>query len=185
MIGSLRGIVTEIHSTWLLLEVEGVGYRLRPSVATLTDVRAGENAFVYIHDHVREDVHDLFAFLSYEELELFEKLLSISGVGPKVAMTLLSIGPVDQVRHAILSGDISRLTSVPGVGSKTAQKIILELKGQLVEEPTESSADREVLEVLLALGYSSSQARQAVRDLDPLIADTSERVREVLKRLSK
>ena len=185
MIGSLRGSVTEVHSAWFLLEVGGVGYRLRPSVALLMSLHVAEDAFVYIHDHVREDAHDLFAFSSHEELELFEKLLSISGVGPKVALTLLSIGSVEQVRRAILAGDIPTLTSVPGVGGKTAQKIILELKGQLVEEPTEMVGDREVLEVLMALGYSSSRARQVVQVLDPTLTDTSDRVREALKHLSR
>ncbi|MEO5927195.1 MAG: Holliday junction branch migration protein RuvA [Patescibacteria group bacterium] len=185
MIGSLRGKVLEVHPTFALLEVQGLGYMLKGSIPFLTGLKAGEERFVYIHDHVREDAHDLFAFASLEELRFFEKLISISGVGPKVALTILSAGSLDTVRRAIMAGDLTTLTSVPGVGTKTAQKIVLELKGQLVEDDGASGPDREFVEALVSLGYSGVQARDAIKHVSVNITETGERIREALRLLSK
>lgn len=185
MIGSLRGRVLEAGGSSLMLEVAGIGYLVRCAPSVLAKTKRGDDTFVYIHDHVREDSHELFGFLDAADLELFEQLLGISGVGPKVAMTILSVGSADTVRRAIMNGDLTTLTSVPGVGKKTAQKIVLELKGQLVEAETESTGDREVTEALVSLGYSASQARDTVKLLSVELTDTSERVREALRLLSK
>ncbi|HEU0050531.1 MAG TPA: Holliday junction branch migration protein RuvA [Patescibacteria group bacterium] len=185
MIGSLRGEVIEIMNGSVLLEVHGVGYLVRVSVSTLAQLKPGAQVFLYTHDHVREDVHDLFGFLSMADLALFEQLLGISGVGPKVAMTILSVGSADTVRRAIMNGDLATMTSVPGVGKKTAQKIILELKGQLIEAESVTPGDRDVIEALQSLGYSAAAARDALKDISSEIADTSARVREALRRLSK
>lgn len=185
MIGSLRGRLLEIAGMAALLEVGGVGYWLRVTPATLSRLNVGDEAFVYTHDHVREDAHELFGFLSSEDLRLFGQLLGISGVGPKSAMTIMSVGSADTVRRAIMAGDLETLTSVPGVGKKTAQKIILELKGQLVEAESEDSGEREVVDALVSLGYSASQARDALKSIPADVADTSERIREALRRLSK
>lgn len=184
MIGSLRGTILEVHPSHALLEVQGVGFCVKASIPLLATLRAGEERLLYIHDHVREDMRDLYGFASGEELHFFEKLISISGVGPKVALTILSAGTLDAVRRAVMAGDIATLTSVPGVGTKTAQKIILELKGQLVEEQDVTSEDRDVIEALVALGYSSSQAREALKRVDASVTETSERVREALRNLS-
>ncbi len=185
MIGSLRGEVMEILGGSVLLEVQGVGYLVRVSVSSLALLTVGEQAFVYIHDHVREDAHDLYGFLSLADLTLFDQLLGISGVGPKVAMTILSVGSADTVRRAIMQGDLATLTSVPGVGKKTAQKIILELKGQLVEADQVSPVDKEVIEALESLGYSAQQAREALKQISPEAVEAPARVREALRLLSK
>jgi holliday junction DNA helicase RuvA len=185
MIGSLRGNVLEVHAAFLLLEVQGIGYVIRASAPTLSSVKAGDERFIYVHDHVREDSHDLFGFLSWNEQELFERLLSVSGVGPKVALTLMSAGSADAVRRAILQGDLNFLTSVPGVGKKTAQKIILDLKGQLVDEAELVPGDGEVVEALVSLGYSAQSAREALKHVTPEIVDVSARIREALKYLAK
>ncbi len=185
MIGSLRGIVLEYATNSVLVEVYGVGYRVLVSASVLALVRTGEEVSFYIHDHVREDVRDLYGFLSSADLSLFDQLLSISGVGPKVAMTILGIGSADTVRRAIMSGDLVMLTSVPGVGKKTAQKIILELKGQLVELAESSPMDQEVIQALQGLGYPVAQAREAVKLLSPELTNTSDRVREALRSLAK
>lgn len=185
MIGSLRGLVLEYSANTVLLELNGVGYRVLVPSSVLTLLRTGEEVFFYIHDHIREDAHDLYGFLSLEDLTLFDQLLAISGVGPKVAMTILGVGSADTVRRAIMSGDLDALTSVPGVGKKTAQKIILELKGQLVDSSTASPIDQEVLQALQGLGYPVAQAREAVKALSPELATTSDRIREALRSLAK
>jgi Holliday junction DNA helicase RuvA len=185
MVGSLRGKVLEVHVSTFLLEVGGVGYVVKAAAPVLSSLFVGEERFVYIHDHVREDARDLFGFSSYSELEFFERLLSISGVGPKVALTILSVGSIDTVRRAVMQGDLAMLTSVPGVGKKTAQKIILDLKGQLVEEEGMSPGDGEVVEALVSLGYSAQTSREALKSVSPEIVDVAARVREALKRLSK
>lgn len=185
MIGSLRGPVLERGADWMLLEVQGMGFRVRVSPSVLSGIAGQKEAFIFIHDHVREDARDLFGFLTLADLELFEKLLSISGVGPKAAMTILSIGSADQIRAAIMAGNLSFLTSVPGVGTKTAQKIILELKGQLVSKEEEISADQEVVQALVGLGYSASQAKEVGKHIPDNVTDPSDKVRYALKLLAK
>lgn len=185
MIGSLKGVVSEVHPGFALLDVNGVGYRVNASIPTLAECVQGEERRFYVHDHVREDGRDLYGFPSHGELAMFERLISISGIGPKVGLTIMSVGSIETIRRAIMSGDLALLTSVPGVGTKTAQKIVLELKGQLVDAPEESMEDRDVIEALMSLGYSASQARGAVKGVDASVTDTSERIRRALKNLSR
>lgn len=185
MVGSLRGQVLEIHAAFVLLEAHGIGYHIKTTAPTLLTLSVGHETFLYIHDHVREDTHDLFGFLTFFDLQLFERLLSVSGVGPKVALTILSVGSAESVRRAILQGDLALLTSVPGVGMKTAQKIVLDLKGQLVEEVGTTSGDGEVIAALVSLGYSAHTARAALRTISTDIVDVSLRIRETLKHLAK
>ncbi len=182
MIGSLRGLVAELHPDFVLLEVGGVGYRIRATIPTLVTLHAGEETKLYIHDHIREDSHDLFGFRSMDELAFFERLLDVSGVGPKVALSVLSAGTFDEVRRAVAEADLARLTASPGVGTKTAQKIVLELKGKLVD--VEEGVDRDTVEALISLGYSAAQAREAVKAVDRTVTDPSERVRRALKSLA-
>lgn len=184
MIGSLRGLVLEISPPHVLLEVQGIGFRVAATPHTLSCLEARAEGFLYIHDHVREDARVLYGFLHQEELALFEKLISISGVGPKVALALLSLGNVDTLKRAIMAGDLATLTSLPGIGKKIAQKIILELKGAIVEEDVASVADREVIDALVSLGYSMSQANTALKQVPVDVDDVSDRVREALRCLS-
>ncbi|MFA4955248.1 MAG: Holliday junction branch migration protein RuvA [Patescibacteria group bacterium] len=183
MIASLRGRVLEVHAGYLILEVNGVGYQIKASASVLAKVHAGDERLFYIHDHVREDVRDLYGFVSSREQEFFEKLLAVSGVGPKVALTIMSVGQIDQVKSAVMRGDLALLTSVPGVGTKTAQKIVLELKGQLVEADG-APEDSEVVDALVSLGYSAQQARAALKSL-PHDLEVPERVRQALKYLGR
>lgn len=184
MIGSLRGIVIEKSLTWVILEVGGVGYKIFLSPNVLSDVRTETATFLYIHDHIREDARDLYGFLTLSDLELFQRLINISGIGPKAAANILSLGSTI-VREAILQGDVTRLSSAPGVGKKTAQKIILELKGQLVEEATMPIGDVEVMEALQSLGYSAHDARDAVKMVPIEVKDVAMRVKEALRHLSR
>ncbi|MDO8584206.1 MAG: Holliday junction branch migration protein RuvA [bacterium] len=185
MIGSLRGSILSVGEHALLLEVAGIGYTVTAPSRLLAAATVGQEAFYFIHDHLREDAHDLYGFASEDDLNLFERLLSVSGVGPKVALAVASIGTADVVRKAIMGGDITRMTSVPGVGKKTAQKIILELKGQLVDADGTDGEDGDTIEALKTLGYSASQARDALKGVSQDMTETSARVREALRRLAK
>jgi holliday junction DNA helicase RuvA len=184
MIGFLRGRVHRVDALRVLLEVGGVGYRVTASPNTLSRLVVDAEALLYVHDHVREDIHDLYGFLSQEELSLFERLIGVSGVGPKVGMSMMSVGSSETVMRGIMNGDLALLTSAPGVGKKIAQKVILELKGQLVDVETLSGADGEVMDALISLGYSAAQAKQALKAIPTDITDVSERVREALRGLS-
>ena len=184
MIGSLRGTIIDISPVSALLEVQGIGYRIQAPSGTLAGLRMNEETQLFIHDHVREDAHDLYGFVSKEDLGLFERLINISGVGPKAGLSILSLGTAETVKRAIMNGDLATLTSVSGIGKKIAQKVILELKGQLVEDSDASPADREVSDALVSLGYSASQARDAIKSIPAEITDVSDRVREALKNLS-
>ena len=184
MIGSLRGRIVEKSLAWVLLEVGGVGYKVFLSPAILSELKMEAETFLYIHDHIREDARDLYGFLTLSDLELFQRLINISGIGPKAAANILSLG-ADVVREAIMKGDLGRLSSAPGVGKKTAQKIILELKGQLVDEAAMPMGDMEVVEALQSLGYTAHDAREALKGVSEKTKDVSERVREALKYLSR
>lgn len=181
MIGSLRGRVLEVLPPKILLEVSSIGYLVSMSHTSISGLRVDDEIFIYIHDHIREDAHDLFGFLSTEEKNLFERVISISGVGPKIGLAILSSGDVHTVKKAMINGDLSTLTAVPGVGKKIAQKIILELKGQIVDDDIVSSSDREVVDALVSLGYSAQQAKDALKSVPSEITEVSERVRSALK----
>lgn len=186
MIGSLRGTIIDRGIQHVLLEVQGVGYRVAMSPGILAMTKQGETFFVYIHEVIREDAHDLYGFLKQSELDLFLQLLSVSGVGPKVAMTILSIGTAETVQKAVTSGDVDTLTSVPGVGKKTAQKIVLELRGKLVDDVVDlTGIDGEVTSALQSLGYSVQDARAALKQLPEEAKDVSSRLRDALKALSR
>ncbi len=185
MLGALRGKVIKLHTTFFVLEVQGVGYIVRTSAQILSELKLEAEIFVYIYDHVREDAHEIFGFFLWSDRELFERLLSVSGVGPKVALAILSAGTGEAIRSAIAQGDLGFLTAIAGVGRKTAQKIILDLKGLLVEAEDLFSGDAEVVEALMTLGYSAQAARAAVRALPHEITAVPERVREALKNLAR
>jgi holliday junction DNA helicase RuvA len=183
MIGSLRGTTIDVSPTDALIEVAGVGYRVISTPSVLAGLRVGEDAFLYVHDHIREDAHDLFGFASRDDRALFERLIGVSGVGPKVGLAILSFGSAETVKRAIMAGDLGTLTSVSGVGTKIAQKVILELKGQLVEAGSATGPDREAVEALVSLGYSMNQAKEALKGVPQEVEDISARVREALRRI--
>lgn len=184
MIGTLRGIVTDVGQDFFILDVHGVGYRLRAHTGLISGLESGKERTVYIHEHIREDSDDLFAFATMDELLTFESLLDVSGVGPKAALAVSSAASPEALRSRLAQGDVDWLASLPGLGKKTAQKIVLELKGKLVEPGNGSDADREVVDALVNLGYSAYQARQAIKNI-PDKGDSSERVRAALKSLGR
>jgi Holliday junction DNA helicase RuvA len=177
MIGHLKGLLLEKHPNQIIIETAGVGYEVQIPVSTFTTLpEAGAVASLRIHTHVREDAIVLFGFATSEEKALFERLLSVSGIGPKLGITVLSGLPTADLVAAIRGSDIGTLVRVPGIGKKTAERIVLELKDKLVSVdaagksvmaaesvPGYSMLDRDVLSALVNLGCARPAAEEAIR----------------------
>jgi Holliday junction DNA helicase RuvA len=192
MIASLDGIVASVSGTDAIIEVGGVGYRVYAGPSTLSGLAAGKRAKLHTHHLVREDVQALYGFRSTEELAFFELITTVSGVGPKVGLAIVSSRPVADLQLAILQGDDAVLTSVSGVGKRLAGRIVLELKVKVDAAGSGASSDgggeAEVVAALEALGYSSREgrdaARTAVASLGPG-ASLEDRVKEALQALRR
>jgi holliday junction DNA helicase RuvA len=181
MIAYLEGMIMEVQADHCILLVQGVGYRIHPVGMFL---QKGQNIEVRIYDHIREDRRELFAFENEDVSALFQQLIGISGIGPKLAQTLLSHGDHTAFTKAILDGDVQYLVAMPGVGKKTAQKIILELKGVLVLEPAEHVVvDEDVIDALMSLGYRRKDCLEIVKDLQGETPE--ERIRYALRLLGR
>lgn len=169
MIAHLRGRLISKHPNQAIIEAAGVGYDVTISVPTFSELsNVGADVALHVHTHVREDAIALFGFLHPEEKQLFEKLLSVSGIGPKLAITILSGMPAAAMVSAITGNDVSRLTKIPGIGKKTAERMVLELRDKLKDfglepsAPPTSAVEEDVLSALTNLGYQRPLAERAV-----------------------
>ncbi len=191
MIASVRGIVQSIGEDQLLLEVGGVGLRISVPLSVIEDAPApGRSLFLHTYLAVREDALNLYGFSSLEEREAFELLIQVSGVGPRLALAILSHLSLDMLRNAISSNQPEALVLVPGIGQKSAERIVFHLKDRLAPmlEPAgePSEADSEVLTVLMALGYSMHEAQAALQALSPdAPEDVEERIRLALQHFAR
>ena len=173
MIALLRGVLIEKHPNLAIVETGGVGYELNIPVSTFTHLPdAGAEVRLRVHTHVREDALMLYGFLTQDEKALFEKLIGVSGIGPRLAVTILSGLAAPELIHAIRRGELERLVRIPGIGKKTAERLVLELRDKLPavtgEEPEPAATalspiDQDVLSALLNLGCARPQAEAAVR----------------------
>jgi Holliday junction DNA helicase RuvA len=171
MIAHLRGTLLAKRPNQAIVETHGVGYDVVISVPTFTEMpAAGAEVALHIHTHVREDALSLFGFLRLTEKHLFEKLLTVSGIGPKLAITILSGMPADEMLGAIRGSDVVRLTRIPGIGKKTAERMVLELRDKL-PSPTDASemsaavaspVEEDVISALVNLGYQRAAAEKAL-----------------------
>jgi Holliday junction DNA helicase RuvA len=189
MIGYLRGKIIEVMNESALIDVHGVGYEINASTHTLEDFQTllGNEIIVWIHTHVREDALILFGFHSKEEKRLFLSLLKVNGVGPKMALSILSGGRPAQIHELIEAGNAKGLSALPKVGKKTAEQIILTLKGKLVSidegSKTKSETLTQITSALLNLGYKSQLVDQFVATL-PVEVELEEGVRRGFQTLS-
>lgn len=182
MIGSIKGKIILKTDKFLIVETGGVGYKISVSPDSLLTFKLNEDILIWTHTHVREDSLELFGFKQREELEFFEMLINVSGIGPRSALTILSIASIDTLRKAISSNDIAYLTKISGIGRKTAEKIIIELRDKVGKENKDGSL-KEELDALLALkslGYSQNEAREALKTVS-VNSDTNTKIREALK----
>ncbi len=187
MIGYLEGGVTAIRTGFAIVSANGIGYKVFATSELLATLVEGGEAALWTHLAVRENALDLYGFSSEEELRLFDLLLTVSGIGPKSALAILDIASVETLRSAISGGNASYLTKVSGIGRKTAEKIVLELKekvGAAAEGATASlHGDEEALEAMRALGYSQAEARDALRKVPSAFERSTDRLREALRLL--
>jgi len=188
LIGLLSGKLVAKQPPLVLLEVAGVGYEIDVPMSTFYNLPAnGEDVTLHTHLVVREDAHVLYGFGTLEERAAFRKLIRISGVGARTALSVLSGLSVADLAQAVASQDAARLTKVPGIGKKTAERLLLELKGKLADAlPAEAKtgSGNDILNALLGLGYSEKEALNAVRNLPAGLAVT-EGIRAALKALAK
>jgi len=187
MIRRLSGRIIFHDESEVVIDVHGVGYSVAVSPNTLLELEGVEEVSLWTYLAVRENALDLYGFKTREELRFFELLLTISGIGPKSALGILSIASLQELSRAIRENNPAYLTKVSGVGKKSAEKIVLELRdkiGDFEETIGEiSSGDVEAIEALESLGYPTYIARDMLKDVSPDIRETSERVRAVLKKL--
>jgi holliday junction DNA helicase RuvA len=171
MIAHLRGRLLSKHPNQAIVETAGVGYEVTISVPTFSELPAmGGEVALHIHTHVREDALALYGFIRQPEKQVFEKLLSVSGIGPKLAITILSGMPADEMAGAIRNNDVAKLTRIPGIGKKTAERMVLELRDKLPKEtfgeatalPHMSPVEEDVLSALVNLGYQRAAAERAL-----------------------
>jgi Holliday junction DNA helicase RuvA len=189
MIGYLEGTVRSSTLGSVILLVGGVGYKVALTKETVAHFLPGSTVSLFTYLAVREDALDLYGFESEEELRFFELLLTVSGIGPKSALGILDIAAVETLRSAISQGDAAYLTTVSGIGRKTAEKIVLELRDKVGIGTASAGAalkgDAEALEAMRALGYSTQEARDALRKVPSEFAGTNDRLREALRLLGK
>jgi Holliday junction DNA helicase RuvA len=189
MIGSLRGEVLERDlSGAVLLEVGGVGYVVNVSQRALAELEPSTQAFLYVHHHIREDTQQLFGFLSRDERVTFQTLIGTHGVGPALAMAIIATHPPAALVDIVANQDTAALTLVPGVGKKTAERLLIELKSRLSVPVLEgaggggSSVVSDVREALAGLGYGDAEIRDTLREL-PSTGDAADLLRDALKAL--
>jgi len=192
MIGRIQGILVSVHPPRLLVDCQGIGYEIDVPMSTLYQLpQAGQKITLLTHFQVREDAQQLFGFATETEREAFRQLIKISGVGSRTALAVLSGMSVNELAQAIALQEAGRLTQVPGIGKKTAERLCLELKGKLApdlgiatDKPQALDSNSEVLQALLALGYSEKEALLALKQIPP-DTSVSDGIRMGLKYLSK
>jgi len=188
MIGSISGTIQYKANNYLIIETSGVGYKIFVTPLLLAATKLKQEIALVIHTYVREDALNLYGFETLPELEFFEMLLTVSGVGPKSALGIMSLSGLDMIKSAIASGDAGVFTKVSGIGRKTAERVIVELREKLKAESgvtPMAAGHSDAVDALVALGYSQIEARQALQNLPADITGLQEKVKLALKQLNK
>lgn len=191
MIGSVRGNVILKDGNYIIVETNGVGYRVLVSEKVWSNLQIGSETFLYIYSHIKEDAFDLFGFPETADLKLFENLISVNGVGPKTAMSVFSFSARQEIVNAVLKGDVEFFTRVPRLGKKNSQKIIIELKSKFKDSNSldlsadGSEANGEVFEALKNFGFSNKEIGDVLKKIDPDVTSADEKIKFALKYLAK
>ena len=191
MIARLEGIIVHTTEKFIIIDVSGVGYKLYITSETLASISLGDHASFWVYTAVRENSIDLYGFKNTNEMAFFELLLDVSGIGPRSALSILAVAPIDTLKRAIATGDTSYLNKVSGIGKKTAEKIIIELRDKLQayksddETPGTLRDESDILEALKSLGYSQNEAREALKKVPSSTIGMNARIKEALQILGK
>lgn len=190
MIGFLNGEVVVIDDLYIVIDVSGVGYNVIASKDVLTKLELNSKLKLFIYTHVRENLIQLYGFLDLSDLKLFRNLISVSGIGPKTAMSIFGVGSRDSIIEAIVKGDVSFFTTVPRLGKKNAQKIIIELKNKFgqageLDLSLDTKENNEVIAALAGFGFSRKEILDAIKSIKGKGKTVEERIRLALKELGK
>ena len=188
MIARLKGKVLQIETNWVLLDIAGVGYKVFVGEKVLQKAKINQELILFTHLHIRENLQELYGFTSFNELKIFEALLSVSGVGPKGALGILSHAEPEKIIEAISVENTAVFTSVPGIGRKIASKIILELKNKLTGEELQGTLPRgfeEATDALVQLGYSKFEITRVLSEIPKEIKDPEAQAQWALKKLGR
>lgn len=189
MIARIEGQIVHIDEKFIIVDVSGIGYKLSITPENLTTSVLGEHSSFWVHTAVRENSIDLYGFKNVNEMSFFELLLDVSGIGPRSALSILGIAPIDTLKRAIATGDTGYLNKVSGIGKKTAEKIIIELRDKLKDFKNEGDTpsllrdESDILEALKSLGYSQNEARDALKQVPATTTGTNARIKEALRLL--
>ena len=191
MIAKLTGVASDHDGPLTVIDCNGVGYGVRVLLDEQASMRLGEKTSVYVYEHIKEDTHDLYGFKTKSRKDLFERLLSVNGVGPKAALAIANLGNEGQVRAAIAGGDTKYISSASGIGKKVAERVVVDLKNKVglsasddatafLQETSLTDTD-EALQALVGLGYSREDAVSVLAKIDPSLS-VEQRVKQALKR---
>ncbi len=181
MIARIKGEIAEKLDSSVVVDINGIGYEIFVPANYLLSINERDVEVFYIAENIKEDEYSLFGFPTREARQIYYKLTSVNGVGPKAAMSILSAHSSEDVQNAILSDDVNLFSGVSGIGKKTAQRIILDLKGKLVQvEKVEVDESDQAYQALISLGYSAKDAQSVLRDIDPSLS-TQEKIKFALK----
>lgn len=191
MLAYIEGQIIKKSKFFVILKTNNLGYLIYLKEKDLEAVEVLDKASYYLHNNIKEDASDLYGFLDFSDLEMFKLLLSVSGIGPKSALSIMSLASTSDIAKAVSANEADILTKVSGVGKKTAERLVLELKNKLDSFIDHSQglseaglAQSDELEALLSLGYSLNDARLALKSVDENIVDSSQRLKAALKNLS-
>ncbi len=187
MIRHIRGVLLSVEPGAVLVEAGGLGYEVKVATSAAITAQEGEEVKLFTYHVVREDTEELYGFTTVREREMFELLIGLPGIGPKSAIGILSQADVRLIEEAAERGDASYLSKLSGIGKKSAEKIVAGLKDKVSArgEISDMAADNDVIDALLALGYSQDEARRALRDMSATTTGTKERLKEALKILGQ
>lgn len=189
MIAKLKGKIEHSQDNWVVVDVNNVGYKVFVTDFTFGKLASQDEAALNIYTYVREDILALYGFVDLAEKDMFELLISISGIGPKAAMSILSVADPKSIQAAILNEDVSILTRVSGIGKKTAERVVLELQNKIADlsigDREDATMDSEVIEALMVMGYGAPQAREALKSISGELETVEDKIRAALKELGK
>lgn len=200
MISYIKGEISKKGIDYLVIENNGIGYYINTSFNTLKNMTEGDKSSVFTYMYVREDLIALYGFSTMDELDMFKKLISVNGIGPKAGLAVLSTYEINSIKLFILKEDVLAMSKVPGVGKKTASKIILELKDKIgkIEEldtinmndlltvASDSHSDTDdITEVLMSLGFNQAEAKKALEGIDIIGKTENQVIKEALKKLNR